>query len=80
MRKHSLQSITNTRGLWAALLLLFFILVVAWFADPLGYAKKAQPSETPPSRDWVAQPEGPAVPVRLPEVPIKKTEAVSHRR
>jgi hypothetical protein len=71
----------GTTWLWLALIALFFVALVAWFTDPLGWADDLQPAQqtvaaaNPTSDEWVVRPDGPAVPVTLPEVPVKVVPA-----
>jgi hypothetical protein len=71
MPKIILREMSGTTWLWVALLSALFVLVVAWFLDPLGYADETQPPQAPTQNEWTVAPDGPAVPVRLPEVPVR---------
>lgn len=63
----------GTTWLWLALIALFFIALVAWAADPLGWADETEPAPrtVAESTEWTVRPDGPAVPVDLPDVPVK---------
>jgi hypothetical protein len=66
----------GTTWLWLALIALLFVALVAWAADPLGWADDAQPDRPAASAiEWTAAPEGPAIPVDLPDVPVKAVPA-----
>jgi hypothetical protein len=71
MPKIILREMSGTTWLWVALLSALFILVAAWFVDPLGYADQAEPAKTAAQSEWTLAPDGPAVPVKLPEVPVR---------
>lgn len=75
----SLIQRAGTTWLWLALLALFVVLAMAWAADPLGWADEVQPAQRPvaQSSEWTTAPEGPRVPVDLPDVPVKAVPATS---
>lgn len=70
---------SGTAWLWVALLCLLFVLVIAWFADPLGHADEAEPAGTVASSEWIVAPDGPAVPVTLPQVRVKPNQAAAEQ-
>lgn len=63
--------------MWVALIALLFVVLVAWAADPLGWADDVERTSTTiaASEEWTVRPEGPAVPVDLPDVPVKAVPA-----
>ena len=62
----------GTSWLWLAVLAILFVVLIGWFLDPLGYAGKAEPGHSSvQSQEWTVAPDGPAVPVNLPEVVVK---------
>lgn len=71
MPRLTLKRSAGTTWLWVALLTAMFMLVVAWFTDPLGYAEQAKPARNMASTEWTVAPDGPAVPVTLPQVRLK---------
>jgi hypothetical protein len=79
MPKVTHKGASGTAWLWVALLCLFFFLVIAWFADPLGYADQARPARAASSTEWTVAPEGPAVPVTLPQVRVKASQAAAEQ-
>lgn len=70
---------SGTAWLWVALLCLLFFLVIAWFADPIGYADEVRPARAASSIEWTVAPEGPAVPVTLPQVRVKPNERTAEQ-
>jgi len=66
------------KWLWVIVLILLFVLVIGWFANPLGTGTIVEPAVVPaepvaPSTDLTPAPEGSAVPVTLPETPMTNT-------
>lgn len=64
----------SSKWFWILILLALFIVVVVWFANPLGKVEQPPPAQTvKQSTEWAPEPEGPAVEVNLPETPLKNT-------
>ncbi|MFZ5665720.1 MAG: hypothetical protein ACOY7L_10910 [Pseudomonadota bacterium] len=73
MPRLTVRRSAGTTWLWVALLTAMFMLVVAWFTDPLGYVEGTKPARNTASTEWTVAPDGPAVPVNLPQVRLKPT-------
>ena len=66
---------TNSKWLWILILALLFILLLAWFRDPLGDVEEAPPAaQETPSDEWTTAPEEPGVPVTLPTTDLAPAE------
>lgn len=64
------------RRLWIILIVIAVIILVVWLIQPAGNRQEtASGPPVPQSTDWVAEPEGPHVPVTVPEVPMTNTPA-----
>ena len=60
---------STAKWFWILILAALFILLLAWFRNPLGDVEGVpEPEPTAPSSEWVEpNPTEPAVPVTLPE-------------
>lgn len=60
------------KWLWTAVLILLAIGAIFWFAKPLGEPAKVETTKpVAQSTEWAPVPEGSAVPVTLPTIPLK---------
>jgi len=66
---------TAGNWLWPIVIVLLGVLLIIWLFVPIGYsATEANPKQTP-SSEWTTAPEEPAVPVDLPDAPIRRVPA-----
>lgn len=56
--------------LWIAILLILLATTFAWFIDPMGKTGTTDERAPVHGLQWMAEPAGPAVQVRLPEAPL----------
>lgn len=63
------------KWLWTAVLILLALGAAFWFAKPLGEPTKVTATKpTAQSTEWAPVPDGPAVPVTLPNTPLRNVE------
>jgi hypothetical protein len=76
MKKPTSSTKSSSKWFWILTLFALLVLVVVWFADPLGKVEDA-PTQPPAaqSTEWAPAPEGPAVEVKLPETPVRNPVA-----
>lgn len=62
------------RLIWLLAAALVIAVAFIWFAKPAGESTQAPPAKpVAQSTDWTAEPQGPAVPVKLPDTPMTNT-------
>jgi hypothetical protein len=67
---------TPHKWIWTIVLILLAIVATFWFARPLGEPEQVETVEpVAQSTEWVPVPEGSAVPVTLPETPLRNVPA-----
>lgn len=63
---------SNQKRTWTIVLILLAIGASLWFAKPLDVSRKAETSKpAAQSTEWALEPEGTAVPVTLPDTPLR---------
>jgi hypothetical protein len=74
MRETKPKTKWEPKWLWIIILLVLLVVVIGWFADPLGGIRgspKSDPTADP--TEWMTPPTGPAVEVDLPEMRFTNT-------
>lgn len=69
------QGAQRGKWFWVAILLLLFVMSMAWFARPLGKTESPQARPNPRQTEWTVAPSSPAVEVTLPQYPLAKNKS-----
>ena len=66
-------TVQRSKWFWIAILLLLFVMSIAWFSRPLGKTVSPPSRPTPRETEWTVTPTSPAVQVTLPQYPLAKS-------
>jgi len=69
-----MPSSSPSKWFWPIVIVLLCALVVIWAFTPVTESPEPIPEQTP-DPNWTTAPEGPAVPVQLPDTPVRVVPA-----